>query len=133
MTLGDLEIERARTIAEIGRLEALLGKALLRGGHGRRPRRGGLVARNLERREQLKIELGHHRERLTLINAAIKSGRRAGNLLLLHGQERPRNERELVATLYRLYVDAVPPAEQDDRERSIMRMARDYVASGVVG
>jgi hypothetical protein len=100
---------------------------------GKKARRGGLVARNLERRERMKVELAHHKTRLTTVNAAIKAGRRAGNLLMLHGIERPRNARELVATLYRLYTDAVPPVEQDERERTIMRLARDYVATGVVG
>jgi hypothetical protein len=129
-SLADLEAARRDTIAQIKRLEALLGRAYVR---GKKARRGGLVARNLERRERMKVELAHHKTRLTTVNAAIKAGRRAGNLLMLHGIERPRNARELVATLYRLYTDAVPPVEQDERERTIMRLARDYVATGVVG
>lgn len=130
VTLEQLEEMRRRTVAETKRLEALLGKAIVR---GRRARRGGLVARNLGRRENLKLELAHHMGRLATINAAIKAGRRAGNLMLLHGVARPKNERELVATMYRLFADVVPQQEQDVQQRTIMRLARDYVASGVVG
>lgn len=129
LRLADLEVMRAREIAEVKRLEAVLGRAFVR---GKRARRGGLVARNLGKREALKLELAHHVGRLATINAAIRSGRRAGNLLMLHGIERPRTERELVATLYRLFTDAIPPSEQNERERTIMQAARDYVASGVV-
>jgi hypothetical protein len=126
---ADLEAARRRTIAEVQRLEGLLGKAHVR---GRKARRGGLVARNLEKREQLKVELRHHAERLRILNAAIKAGHRAGNLLLLHGLAEPRDERELVALLYRVFTDAVPPAEQNERERGAMRLARDYVTSGAL-
>jgi hypothetical protein len=132
-TLEDLEYARVREVGEVARLEALLGKAHVRRMPGRKLRRGGLVARNLEKREQLKLEVAKHRERLTAINAAIKAGRRTANLLLLHGSARPRNEQELVATLYRMFTDAVPPVDQDDQERAIMRLARDYMMSGVVG
>ena len=129
MTLGDLEQLRLREVAQVKRLEALLGRAYVR---GRRARRGGLVARNLEKREGMKLELAHHVARLALVNAAIKSGRRAANLMLLNGLPRPRTERELVATLYRMMVDVVPPVEHDEYQRAILRAARDYVTTGVV-
>ena len=118
---------RLRTVAEVKRLEVLLGKARIR---GRRARRGGLVALHLDRREKLKLEYAVHCERLRTLNAAIKSGRRVGTLLLLHGTPAPTNVRELVATLYRLYVDAVPPIEHTVQEQRVMWLARDFVTTG---
>jgi hypothetical protein len=133
VTMEELAHARLRAIKEISRLEALLGKARVRRMPGRKLRRGGLIARNLERREHLKLEIAQHRVRLTAINAAIKAGRRSANLLLLHGVARPSNERELIAAMYRMFTDVIPPAEQDDQQRIIMRLARDYTTSGVIG
>lgn len=127
LTGADLVQLRLRTVAEVARLESLLGKARIR---GRRARRGGLVALHLERRERLKTEYAAHAARLRTINAAIKAGHRAGNLLLLHGTPAPTGPRELVATLYRLYIDAVPPCEHDEQQRRLMALARDYVTDG---
>lgn len=127
LTVEDLIAMRLREVAEVKRLETLLGKARIR---GRRARRGGLVALHLERRERLKAEYAAHAHRLRTINAAIKAGHRAGNLLLLHGAPAPTDTRELVAALYRLYVDAVPPAEHDVQQQRVMMLARDYVISG---
>jgi hypothetical protein len=123
----DLEQERRRVLAEIGRVEALLGKARMR--LKRVPQRG-LLARNLEIRERLKQELAQHVARLRTVNAAIKSGRRSGAALLLTGHQMPSSERELVSALYRLYIDAVPPVEQDAHQRGVMQIARDFVMSG---
>jgi hypothetical protein len=127
VTVEALIEDRLRTVAEVKRLEAVLGKARIR---GRRARRGGLVALHLERREKLKLEYAARCERLRTLNAAIKSGRRIGMLLLLHGTPAPANVRELVAALYRLYVDAVPPIEHDAQQKQVMGLARDFVTSG---
>lgn len=122
-----LETERRQVIARIGALECLLGQTRMK---GQNLRRGGLVALNLQDRQGMKMELAPLVERLRLLNSAIKSGRRSGALLLLNGHPAPTDARELVAALYRLLVDAVPPAEQDDRHRAILVMARDYVMTG---
>lgn len=117
-----LEEERRRSIEEVHQVEQALGE---------RPR--GLSPTQLsKRRETLKARLKKAHRRLGLANAAIKQGRRAGQALLLNGIERPRNERELVATLYRMLVDVLPPAEQTEDQRIIGRIARDYVQNGVI-
>lgn len=130
LTLEQLEEMRRRTIAEIKRLEAQLGRTRLRTAEANRSRE---IVRNLDRRERAKVELAHHTGRLMTINAAIKTGRRVGNLLLLSGSPRPRTERELVAALYRLFTDAVPPKEQTEEQRVVMQIARDYVTVGTLG
>jgi hypothetical protein len=93
-------------------------------------RRGGLVALHLQEREGLKASLEQEISRLRTINAAIKAGRRAGMALMLTGQQLPGDERALVATLYRMYIDLMPPSEQDDYQRGIMALARDYIQVG---
>jgi len=126
-SLDQLEALRDRTIKEIRRTEIRLSQMRMR---GKNLRRGGLVALHLQEREGLKANLEKLTDRLRQINAAIKAGRRAGMALMLTGQPLPTDERALVATLYRLYVDVVPPAEQDDYQRGIMALARDYVQVG---
>lgn len=127
MTLDDLERERRLTIEQIQHCEVRLSKSKMR---GRRLRRGGLVALHLEEREGLKANLTKLLERLRTITAAIKAGRRSGMALLLTGHQMPNDERSLIATLYRMYIDAMPPADQNEYQQGIMAMARDYVMSG---
>lgn len=120
--IGRLEEERRRAIDEVHQIERALGE---------RPR-GLSLAQINKRRETLKARLERAHKRLGLANAAIKQGRRAGQALLLNGIQRPRNERELVATLYRMLINALPPAEQTEDQRIIGRIARDYVQNGVI-
>src|SRR4051812_22077563 len=127
ISVTDLETRRRSVVAAVGAVEARLGHARMK---GKRLRRGGLVALNLKEREAMKQHWTTLVAELRTINAAIKAGRRSGMLLLLTGQDRPTNERELVATLYRLFTDAVPPADQDDHQRGLMILARDFVMTG---
>jgi hypothetical protein len=127
VTVDDLIAARGRTVAEVKCFEALLGKARLR---GRRAHRGGLVVRHLEHRERLKLAHARACDRLRTLNAAIKAARRDGVALLLYGTAAPADTRELVATLYRLYVDAVPPIEHDAYQQRVMAVAHDYVTNG---
>lgn len=126
-TLDELERVRRSTIARIQVFETRLSKMKMR---GKKLRRGGLVALHLEEREGLKGKLAAACEQLRLVNDAIRAGRRSGMALLLTGQKAPEDDRSLVATMYRMFTDAVPPADQDDYQRGIMMMARDYVMSG---
>lgn len=121
--IARLEEARQQAIQEVQQVEKALGES---------PPPYLSYQQKVRRRETLKQRLVDAHARLRLANEAIKQGRRVGQLLLLNGIDCPRNARELVATLYRLFTDTVPPSEQTEDQKIIGRIARDYVQTGVI-
>jgi hypothetical protein len=116
LTISDLEDERRRVIARVEQIQSTLGK----------------MSHTDSERTEVKLDLAAYVARLRKINDAIKIGRRAGVTMLLRGVHPPRDEQELIATLYRMFVDSVSTAELTDEEDAILKVTRDYIMTGQI-